>query len=233
MSFSQTIADLRAELATNPQGDLPLWARLRLWRAMEEEFPLDGGLRRSYFALFVLDRMLPAWDRANMPLPYRDLPHLLQHAARLHLNGVTSRESITSILNDCYDVHQYIECFWTTYGYAVIVQDAAMFVADRVLGNDEELFRKMELYDQLELTDVAERPTEDMTDPGVLWDAHWIGSVLAANSRDCDTERCDNEARRAYWQTWLDDWLPQFLGDLKAAEAAAKCLRDPHLGPPY
>jgi hypothetical protein len=231
MSLAQTIADLRHELATNPVGDLPLWARLRLWRAMQAEFPRDGDLRRSYFALFVCDQLLPLWDKANLPLPYRELPHLLQQAARLYLNGVTSRESVVSILEDCYDVDQYLHsaCGSKTYGDAGLVHEAAIFVAERVLGNDEERYRKMNLYERLESFDVAARPTEEMTDPGVLWDSHWIGSMLAVSGAIWEGKRRDIEAHRAYWRAWLEDWLPQFLGDIQVAEAAAKCLRDPYL----
>lgn len=229
MNLSQTIEDLRAELATNPFGELPLWARLRLWRAMEKEFPRDSGMRRSYFALFVLDKLLPTWDRANMPLPYRDLPHLLRHAARLHLNGVTSRVSVASILKDCYEVGQYRECACDeqTFGLAGLVQDAAEFVADRVLGNDDERYRRMELYDELEIPDVAARPTEDITDPGVLWDCHWLGSMLVAGRAVREEKQADTESRRAYWKTWLDEWLPQFTGDL-GKEAAGLTVPPEH-----
>jgi hypothetical protein len=231
MSLSKTIAELRAELASNPFGELPLWARLRLWQAMEEEFPRDSGMRRSYFALFVLDKLLPTWDRANMPLPYRDLPHLLRLAARLHLNGVTSRVSVASVLKDCHEVHQYrvCACDCETYGNAGLVQEAAEFVADRALGNDDERYRRMELYDESELPDVAARPTEVITDPGVLWDCHWVGSVLAAGRAVWEENPGDTEARRAYWKTWLDEWLPQFTGDLgKAQEAAGLTVLPEH-----
>lgn len=231
MSLSQTIDDLRAELASSPFGDLPLWARLTLWRAMEAEFPRDGGLRRSYLALFVLNQMLPAWDRANMPLPYRDLPHLLHLAAKLYLSGVTARESVVSIRSACSDAHQYLVCAcdWETYGDVAFVQFAAEYVADRVLGADDEDYQLMELYDEVDLPNTSERPTEFSADPVRLWDAHFIGSIMAANGAHWEADRCNNDARREYWCNWLNEWFPQFVGDLEIAQAAAKCGTDYHL----
>ena len=214
---------VRKRILSDEHGDLPLWWRLRLWQAMNERFPDDGALRRSCLALHLCYEVLPAWDRAQMPVEYAALPRTMVEIARGYLLGVLSNRTVEAANADYIAMNQDIICAgdWEQRGDAVFVYQGSHFVVFRVLDQDDELYDRHNLYQDCWADDEAVRPTEIYLGDDIFWDVHFVASMLASNGAHWEPERCDNELRRKFWLGWLDETLPQFLGDSKVAKAAA------------
>jgi len=229
-TLEKLIAKMRSHVRNDPNGDLPMWWRLRLWRAMEEEFKQHSSLRRSCLALYVFDQLLPHWDNAELesenievPPKYATMPRTMGDVARHFLQESISKSAMEAITSDYSKHHQYWHgsLGWEEIGDAVFMYDAARFVMWRVLGQDDEQYRLNNLYEKCDLKDISVRPTEDYLAKPSLWDVHFVGSLIAASGAHWEGDRCDNELRRQYWLRWLDVTLPLFLGPIKTAKQMA------------
>jgi hypothetical protein len=229
-SLQKLTAKMRSHVRQDPHGDLPMWWRLNLWRAMEEEFKQHAGLRRTCVALHVFDQLLPCWETAEaesenieVPPKYFTLPRTMVEVARHYLQKLISKSAFDAVARDYsrHEDHWLSACEWEEIGNPVFIYQAARFVMYGVQGHDDEIYRLHNLYDECDLKDVSIRPTEEYLGDPFFWDVHFIGSIIAANGAYWEVNRCDNELRRQYWLRWLDVTLPFFIGSLKTAKKMA------------
>lgn len=224
VSLSCLRQDLRAHVLADSRGDLPLWGRLKLWRAMRAQFGEESSLRRSCLALYVCQGLLPKWEQAQMPRPYREFPQTVCELARQHLREMISKRSLEALVIEYAQLDQYAACVcdWEQKGDAVSLFQGSRWVLDRAVDQDDAAYQLMELYAHCDSEDASNWPTEELWGEPYLWDIHFVGSLLAANGAYWEQDRCDNAARRRYWLHWLDEVLPLFLDDIQQARRLAQ-----------
>jgi hypothetical protein len=223
ITLSSLRQDLRAHVVADPRGDLPLWGRLKLWRAMRAEFGKESSLRRSCLALYVCQGLLPRWEQAQMPRPYREFPQTVCELARQHLREMISKRALDVLVTEYAQLDQYAMCVcdWEQKGDAVSLFQGSRWVLDRAVDEDDETYRRKELYADCDSDDASDWPTEELWGESYLWDIHFVGSILAANGVP-GLDHSDNAARRRYWLHWLDEVLPLFLEEIQQARSLAQ-----------
>jgi hypothetical protein len=193
---------------------------------MEEQLQGESSLRRSCLALHVCAEILLDWEQAQMPTKYAALPRTAFEIARHFLLGILSRPVVEAVCSEYIATHEDCMgvCDWEEKGDAVFAYHASRFILFRVLALDDKLYKQHDLYHDSWLDDESVRPTEKHLADDVFWDTHFIASANAAKGAYWEPDRCDDELRRRFWIRWLDETLPQFVGDLQVAKVKALLL---------
>jgi hypothetical protein len=188
---------------------------------MKNVFGDQSFLRRSCLALYVCAEILRHWDNADMPTKYAALPKTAFEVARHFLLGIFSKRTLEAVCSDynAQDEECMCICKWEEKGEAVLAYTGSAFVLDRVLQRDDELYEAHDLYTSSFADSESVRPTEEYLGEHMFWDVYFVGSIIAAKGPYWYADRCDNELRRRYWLRWIDETVPQFLGDVATAKA--------------
>jgi immunity protein Imm5 of predicted polymorphic toxin system len=221
-SLQAKLSELRVYVSSSADGDLPLWGRLQLWKSMRAYYGKEASLRRSYMAIYTCDRLLPRWERADIPQQYLALPRTVCAIARHFLAGIVSKRSVVALSGDYSRINEdcISQCNWEQRGNVVFLYYGAYYLLLRVINRDDAMYKRRGLYSECESSDVSLRPKEDdYADPS-LWDTYYVASLVSAEDAG-RVELNENEARRQFWTNWLDDVVPRFCGDIDDARKLA------------
>ena len=182
-------------LNENPQGELLLHFRRRIWDALgprlrdDENRPLGAGWRRrTRLAILCVQHSLPLWQS---DFPKDDRPEQMLATAEKLLKSEQSSEdalkqqnTFFAELGDVPDEQLPSACT----GYAS-VQAVTVAAVDQDENNDE-----------LDETD------QDLD--AYIWDSSYYASMAAANG-DSSVPDSSISRRRDFWRWWLDQAVPQ------------------------
>jgi len=248
-SLDKLIAKMRVHVRKDRHGDLPMWWRLRLWRAMKERFGRWSSARRSCLGLRVCQDLLPEWEctdnvpakyswaaaatmstqpkwecTAYVPARYLVMPRRMCELAGRFLRGEIAVMDFRAGRRGFLKLQDswYYHADREELNEAIIfIYEAVEFVLHRAVDEDDESYDLQNLYEECDAKNEAVRPTEHYLAQPHFWDAHFVSSCVAANGAHWE-RGCDNEARRQFWLRWLDETLPCFLGSMKQARRHAK-----------
>lgn len=214
--LERVLVMMRAHVLDDRWGDLPLYWRLRLWRAMQVYFGESASRRRSQFALKVSEQLLPIWESERFAAPFHAYPAMIISAARRFLSGELSKS----------DIRRQVDAYWRQFEDAVCALDfgshggiemlypGMIHVLMRVTDEDDELYNQNHLYEDCWADNEANLPTENQMGDPSFWDIHFAGSRATAGFDDSEIGFDQVPKLREYWLNWLDVQLRPFLDDI-------------------
>lgn len=185
-------------------GRVPWGWRVRLWLAMDREFPDTSIARRNALAYRVAAASLPAYDRVrDRVLPrHRDTPERVLAFARSIIVGEVGQDA--RFPWHYQDEVESCLSYWDELGpdsQCPLLCDA---VHDHASGRQDAVIDDHFLDGVWDADFVAQLP--DWEDELIGSEAHTWGSAVAGGF--ADMPGYDPERVRRYWERWAADLLP-------------------------
>jgi hypothetical protein len=223
MDIPQLLAAAETDVASNPDGELVLGWRIRLWDLMAQAYGEEGRFRRGVLAYVVARDTLPAWPGSAMAPEYREVPYRLLGWSRSRLLGELSDEQVQRRLQaHITNIHDIVYATGKL-GFGTFCAAAAWSACYDVSGALEEEYFYRGWHESVWVDDQHLTITDREFEDWFLMDAHTVACAIA--SHGFIGSPTDTELRRQFWLRWLKERVPLVID--RPSEQVRQLLEGP------